>query len=48
LEKAQKQAESYSFILEPAKPEADPNPFIHVLQPAQEALNLFLHTAFPV
>ena len=46
LEKAQKQAESYSFISDPAKQEAD-NPFIDVLQPAQEALDLFLHTCFP-
>jgi hypothetical protein len=47
LEKAQKQAESYPFIPEPTPPEADGNPFIDVLQPAQEALDLFLHTAFP-
>ncbi len=47
LEKAQKQAESYSFIKDPAEQKADSNFFIDVLQPAREALDLFLHTSFP-
>jgi hypothetical protein len=47
LQKAQKQAESYSGNIAHPKKESESTPFMDVLQPAQEALDIFLHTGFP-